>query len=64
MTLTLTGYRARPSPSPGTYACERCGITRPYRPGRGRLCRDCRDTDPRWETAYTESQETPWHASA
>ncbi len=29
-----------------------------------RLCRACRETDPRWETAYTESQETPWHASA
>ena len=56
MTLTLTGHRTQPAPSPGTYACERCGITRPYRPGRGRLCRDCRDTDPRWETAWRAEQ--------
>lgn len=26
-----------------TYACDRCGIRREWRPGRGRTCKDCLD---------------------
>lgn len=26
-----------------TYACDRCGIRRKYRPGRGHTCKDCLD---------------------
>lgn len=25
------------------YACERCGARKTWKPGRGRLCRDCID---------------------
>ena len=31
------------APDRSVYRCARCGITRPYHPGRGDLCRDCQD---------------------
>lgn len=41
------------APDRSIYRCDRCGITRPYRAGRGRLCRDCQDV-----LALTECEAT------
>lgn len=41
------------APKRSGYRCARCGITRPYRPGRGDLCRDCQDV-----LALTECEAT------
>ena len=41
------------APNRSGYRCARCGITRPYRPGRGDLCRDCQDV-----LALTECEAT------
>jgi hypothetical protein len=34
-------------PDPKTYICARCGITKPYRPGRTPYCRDCKPYAPK-----------------
>jgi len=41
------------APDRSVYRCARCGITRPYRAGRGDLCRDCQDV-----LALTEREAT------
>lgn len=52
---TITGRRVgtQPTRAGRTYTCDRCGITRPYRAGRGRLCHDCQDV-----LALTECEAT------
>ena len=42
-TISATRVGVHVAPGRSVYTCSRCGITRPYRPGRGDLCRDCYD---------------------
>lgn len=42
-TISATRVGVHVAPNRSGYRCARCGITRPYRPGRGDLCRDCQD---------------------
>ncbi len=43
MTIQGTRVGVTVSPDRSVYRCAQCGITRPYRAGRGDVCRDCQD---------------------